>query len=39
MCDETSFKLYPVFDREPMEFFKLRGNVTVFGGLGDNPTE
>ena len=21
VCDETNFKLYPVFDREPMEFF------------------
>ena len=21
VCDETNFKLYPVFDREPMQFF------------------
>ena len=39
ICNETYFELYPIFDREPVEFFQLWGNVRVFGGTGDNPTE
>ena len=39
ICNETYFELYSMFDREPVEFFQLRGNVRVFRGMGDNPTE
>ena len=39
VCNEANFELYPTFDREPLEFFQLRGNVRVFRGTGDNPTE
>ena len=39
VCNETKFELYPIFDREPLEFFQLKGNVRVFRGMGDNPTE
>ena len=39
VCNEAYFELYPIFDREPVEFFQLRGNVRVFGGTGDNPVE
>ena len=27
VCNEAYFELYPVPDREPEEFFQLRGNV------------
>ena len=37
VCNEAYFKLYPVPDWEPMEFFQLRGNVREFRGTGDNP--
>ena len=32
VCNEAYFELYPIFDREPVEFFQLRGNVRVFRG-------
>ena len=39
VCNEINFVLYPIFDRESVEFFQLRGNLTVFRGPGDNPPE
>ena len=37
VCNEAYFKLYHVFDWEPMEIFQLRGNVREFRGMDDNP--
>ena len=37
VCNEAYFKLYSIFDREPVEVFQLRGNVRVFRGTDDNP--
>ena len=38
VCNEAYFKLYSIFDREPVKIFQLRGNVRVFGGTDDKLT-
>ena len=38
-CDNSYFKLYPVFNWKPMKFFSIGGDMGTLGKMGDNPTE